>query len=107
MSDSKNSFMTASKYVMMALQKSMRKELELNLLYGSTGYGQVAGYVNNSATSTTLYFSFGTWAPAIWSGLENCVVQFYSAGAQQGSSFTITAVTIAQSLPNWGLVRSL
>ena len=28
----KNSFMTASKYVMMALQKSMRKELELNLL---------------------------------------------------------------------------
>lgn len=101
MSD-KNSFMTASKYVMMALQKSMRKELELNLLYGSTGLGQVAAYTNNSATSTTLYFSFGTWAPAIWSGLENCVINFFSSGAQQGGSFTITAVTIAQSTPNFG-----
>ena len=104
MSD-KNSFMTASKYVMMALQKSMRKELELNLLYGSAGYGQVAGYVNNSSTSSTLYFTFASWAPAIWSGLENSTVQFYNAGTQVNSStglFTITAVTIAQSLPNWG-----
>ncbi len=101
MSD-KNSFMTASKYVMMALQKSMRKELELNLLYGSVGLGQVAGYLNNSATSTTLYFSNATWAPAIWSGMENCVVQFYSSGAAQGASFTITAVTISQLTPNYG-----
>ncbi len=101
----KNSFMTASKYVMMALQKSMRKELELNLLYGSTGLGQVCGYVNNSTTSTTLYFSYGTWAPAIWSGMENCVVNLFNAGAQINSStgnFTITAVTIAQNTPNWG-----
>jgi len=98
----KNSFMTASKYVMMALQKSMRKELELNLLYGSTGLGQVAAYTNISTTSTTLYFSFATWAPAIWSGLENCVVNFFSSGAQQGGNFTITAVTISQSTPNFG-----
>jgi hypothetical protein len=98
----KNSFMTASKYVMMALQKSMRKELELNLLYGSTGLGQVTAYTNVSTTSTTLYFSFASWAPAIWSGLENCVVNFFSAGAQQGGSFTITAVTISQSTPNFG-----
>lgn len=104
MSD-KNSFMTASKYVMMALQKSMRKETELNLLYGSSGLGQVAAYTNNSATSTTLYFSFGTWAPAIWSGLENATIQFYNAGAQINGSvgtFTITAVTIAQQTPNFG-----
>lgn len=101
----KNSFMTASKYVMMALQKSIRKELELNLLYGSTGLGQVAGYVNNSPTSSTLYFSYGTYAPAIWSGMENCTVNFYNGGAQVNSStgnFTITAVSIAQNTPNWG-----
>lgn len=101
----KNSFMTASKYVMMALQKSMRKELELNLLYGSTGLGQVAAYTNNSSTSTTIYFTFGSWAPAIWSGLENCVINFYNAGTQVNSStglFTIAAVTIAQATPNFG-----
>lgn len=104
MSD-KNSFMTASKYVMMALQKSMRKELELNLLYGSTGLGQVAAYTNNSGTSTTLYFSTASWAPAIWSGMENATINFYNAGAQINSStgnFTITAVTIAQATPNFG-----
>lgn len=98
----KNSFMTASKYVMMALQKSMRKELELNLLYGSTGLGQVNAYTNLSATSTTLYFTNGSWAPAIWSGLENCVIQFYLAGVQEGATFTITSVTIAQQAPNFG-----
>jgi len=101
MSD-KNSFMTASKYVMMALQKSMRKELELNLLYGSTGLGQVAAYTNIGTTTTTLYFTFASWAPAIWSGLENCVLNFYNAGAQVGSSYTIVGVTIAQSAPNFG-----
>jgi hypothetical protein len=101
MSD-KNSFMTASKYVMMALQKSMRKELELNLLYGSTGLGQVSAYTNVGTTTTTLYFSFASWAPAIWSGLENCVLNFFNAGAQLGGSFTIVSVTIAQQNPNYG-----
>lgn len=101
----KNSFMTASKYVMMALQKSMRKELELNLIYGSIGYGQVVAYTNINATTSTLYFSFGSFAPAIWSGLENCVVNCFNAGAQINGStglFTITAVTIAQQNPNFG-----
>jgi hypothetical protein len=101
----KNSFMTASKYVMMALQKSMRKELELNLIYGSTGLGQVTATTSLSATSATLYFSFGTWAPAIWSGMENATIQFYNAGVQINGStglFTITAVTIAQQTPNFG-----
>ena len=96
MSD-KNSFMTASKYVMMALQKSMRKELELNLLYGSIGLGQISATTSINATTATLYFSFGTWAPAIWSGMENASVNFYLAGAQVNGStgiFTITAVTI-------------
>lgn len=101
MSD-KNSFMTASKYVMMALQKSMRKELELNLLYGSTGLGQVTAYTNLSATSTTLYFSNATWAPAIWSGLENATINFFLAGTQEGTGFTITSVTIAQQTPVFG-----
>lgn len=101
MSD-KNSFMTASKYVMMALQKSMRKELELNLLHGSTGLGQVNAYTNLSSTSTTLYFSFGTWAPAIWSGMENATINFFLAGVAEGGNFTITAVTIAQQSPTFG-----
>jgi hypothetical protein len=104
MSD-KNSFMTASKYVMMALQKSMRKETELNLLYGSVGLGQVTSTTSINSTTATLYFSFATWAPAIWSGMENATVNFYSSGAQVISStgnFTIIGVTIAQSNPNFG-----
>ena len=104
MSD-KNSFMTASKYVMMALQKSMRKETELNLLYGSVGLGQVTATTTINSTTATLYFSNATWAPAIWSGMENAVVNFYNAGAQINSStgnFTIISVTIAQSTPNFG-----
>lgn len=101
----KNSFMTASKYVMMALQKSMRKETEMNLLYGSIGLGQVVATTSINATTATLYFSFGTFAPAIWSGMENATINFYNAGAQINAStgnFTIVAVTIAQQNPNFG-----
>jgi hypothetical protein len=90
---------------MMALQKSMRKETELNLLYGSIGLGQVAATTSINATTATLYFSFGTWAPAIWSGMENATVNFYNAGAQINGStgnFTIISVAIAQQTPNFG-----
>ena len=96
MSD-KNSFMTASKYVMMALQKSMSKELELNLLYGGSGIG--AGSVIAAVTSTTTDVTISTaeWAPAIWSGMEGMPLSVYNGSSLVASegSYTVLLVNLS------------
>lgn len=93
----KASFMTASKYVMMALQKSMSKEVELNLLYGSQGMGQTTTIAATSGTTSTISFTAATWAPAIWSGMEGNSLSAYNAGslvATEGA-YTVTSVNIS------------
>lgn len=96
----KNSFMTASKYVMMALQKSMSKELELNLLYGSSGYGQGSTIVASTATVTKLTISAAAWAPAIWSGMENASLTIMNGSSLVGTEggYTLTRVDIANRI---------
>jgi len=93
----KASFMTASKYVMMALQKSMSKELELNLLYGSSGMGQTTTIDATSSTTSTVHFTAATWSPAIWSGMEGNAISAYNNGSLVASegAYTITSVNIS------------
>lgn len=96
----KNSFMTASKYVMMALQKSMSKELELNLLYGSSGYGQGSVITASTATVSKLTISAVAWAPAIWSGMENASLTIMNGSSLVGTEggYTLTRVDIANRI---------
>jgi len=91
----KNSFMTAAKYTLMALEKGMKRQLETDILYGQKGLGQTASMANTSSTTTTLTINSAEWASAIWSGFEGAQINFYNNGSLVGTGpFTLTAVNI-------------
>lgn len=109
----KNAFGKAVDLTVEDLRKSMRKRVELSLLWGgatlSSAIPSGAGLGNTTAgseghpssTTTTLVIDLAHWAPGIWAGLTGAQVNFYvvSSGALVSSGsdaiFTITSVTIS------------
>lgn len=93
----KNSFMTAAKYTLMALEKGMKRQLETDILYGQSGLGQCSTIANTSSTTTTVTITDATWASAIWSGFEGALINFYNAGTvvSAAGDYTLTSVNIA------------
>lgn len=109
----KNSFGRAMDIMMDDLRKSMRKRVELGLLWGgaatSTAIPSGAGLGNTtagqgtatSATVETIIMDLAHWAPGIWAGLTGAQVNFYtvSTGALISSAadaiFTVTSVTMS------------
>jgi hypothetical protein len=97
---SKESFKNASELLVENLMETASKRLEMAFLYGrsSTGLGTADSSANVSATTTNVTMLLAGWAPGIWSGAENAVVQFYkvsdnslvSSGAD--SYFIVTTV---------------
>lgn len=91
----KNSFMTAAKYTLMALEKGMKRQLETDILYGQKGLGQTSVIVATSATTSTVTITSSEWASAIWSGFEGANMNFYNAGTLVGTGpYTLTSVNI-------------
>lgn len=91
----KNSFMTAAKYTLMAIEKGMKRQLETDILYGQKGLGQTSVIAATSGTTSTVTIVTAEWAPSIWSGFEGCLINFYNAGSLVGTNgYTLTAVNI-------------
>lgn len=84
----KKAFKDATELVVMNMQESHAKRLEIMYWYGglSEGIAEADSSTNVSATSTDIVFTDLSWANGIWSGLENCKLQFYSAGGSLVSS---------------------
>lgn len=82
------------------MMESETKRVELACLYGQSGLGIVASSVNTDSVTTVLQLSTASWATGIWSGMENCPLQFWkvsdgslvSSGAD--SVFTIASVDV-------------
>jgi hypothetical protein len=76
---SKESFQNASELLVENLMETASKRLEMAFLYGrsSTGLGTADSSTNQSATRTRVLMLAAGWAPGIWSGVENAVVNFY------------------------------
>lgn len=99
----KQSFAEATGLIVKNLVKAESKFLELDLLYGngtltgSTSSGnslaQVSTIVTATATTTTVTVTLGTWAPAVFSGMENAIIQFYNAGVLVGTGAGYTIVS--------------
>lgn len=102
----KQSFAEATSLIVKNLVKATSKFLELDLLYGG-GSSPAAGNSiaqqttssNTNSTTQVITISYATWAPAIFSGMENSQIVFYtSAGALVSSGvdsiFTITATNV-------------
>lgn len=70
----RNAFKDATKYIFEGLQKSHRKILELELLYGQDELGVVASY-----SAPTITISTAEYAPGIWAGLEGATIEVFDA----------------------------
>lgn len=97
---SKAAFKNASELLVENLMETGARRLEMAFLYGqsATGLGTADSSVNASATSTVVTMLAAGWAPGIWAGTENALINFYkvsddslvSSGAD--AIFTISAV---------------
>lgn len=107
-SGGKQSFMEATALIVKNLFKAESKFLELDLMYGSgtlTGSNTAGNSLGQQTTNTTgspsttttvVTISYVTWAAAIFSGMENAIVQFYNAGTLVGSGvgYTIQSINV-------------
>lgn len=85
----KNAFMDATKYIVANMLRSMSKKLEIHLLYGQKGYGQV----NAAAVGSVITIKTAEWAPGIWAGGEGMPIEIVdAAGTTVRGEFTITSV---------------
>lgn len=97
---SKEAFKSATELLVMNLQETGSQRLEMAFLYGqsATGLGTADSSANASSTSTVITMLASGWAPGIWSGKENALLNVYkvsddsliSSGAD--AVFTLTGV---------------
>lgn len=98
---SSQAFMDATKYLVANMLRSMSKKIEIEMLYGQNGYGQVASSGGNSIVVAT-----AEWAPGIWAGAEGLTVEVRdSTGATSrgeakinGVNFETRTLTLASSI---------
>lgn len=85
------SFMNATKYLVRNMLESVSKAIEVEMLYGTVGYGAVGSTAGNVVTIATAEFASG-----IWSGSENMPIEFRdSTGANIRGQANITQTNIS------------
>ena len=80
-------YKAATAFFWEGMQLSMRKQLEINCLYGNVGIGTVGTYTaSNSSYSNqpTIQVTLADWAPLIWAGYEGAQIDVMS-----GSTATV------------------
>jgi hypothetical protein len=83
-------FMNGTKFLVANMLRSMSKKLEIEMLYGQSGYGTVGSTSGNTVTITP-----AEWAPGIWVGSEGMPVQVRNpAGSVLRGSATIVSVNL-------------
>lgn len=71
----KNAFETGTKLLFGNMMKSMYHRLEIQLMYGQDGIGEV-----ESVTGNAVKIEDHEWASAIWNGSKGSQIDFYSSG---------------------------
>lgn len=93
-------FKNASELLVENLMETASRRLEMAFLYGqsATGLGTAASSVNTNTTTTVITISAAGWAPGIWAGSENAIINFYKVSddtlvsSSTNADFTISAV---------------
>lgn len=96
----KVAFKNATELLVENLMETGSRRLEMAFLYGqsATGLGTADSSVNVNTTSTNVTMLASGWAPGIWAGCENAVVQFYKVSdnslisSAANALFTVTSV---------------
>lgn len=86
-------FESATSLVVENMQRSFAKRQELTLLYGQRGLGKVL-----TNTAGALVITDATWAPGIWSGMKDCILEAFDSqsatATQDNADLTVTSVTM-------------
>jgi hypothetical protein len=100
-SSDRKAFVKSTKHLIDDMWESSHKLVELELLYGQSGYATTSNGTATSSTTETVAFTTASFAPAIWAGMENFVVQFRKSSddtlvsSGDDSKFTVTTVNVA------------
>jgi hypothetical protein len=90
----KKAFEDATKFLVANMVRSMAKKLEIELLYGQSGYGEIASVTGAGPYVCTI--KTAEWAPGIWAGGEGMPVEWSAtAGGAVAGSGTVTAVSLS------------
>lgn len=87
-------FESATSLVVENMQRSFAKRQEISFWYGQQGIGKVSG--NSSGTLT---LTDATWAPGMWSGMKDCILEAFTTQAasatQHNGDLTVSSVSMA------------
>ena len=88
---SQQAFESATKFLVANMLRSLAKKLEIEMLYGQHGYGEVGAVSGQTVTVDT-----AEWAPGIWAGSEGMPIEIRDATlAVSRGVFTITTVNMS------------
>jgi hypothetical protein len=87
-------FESATSLVVENMQRSFAKRQELSFIYGQQGLGTVS-----ANSSGTLTLTDATWAPGMWSGMKDCILEAWdgitATQTQHNGDLTISSVSMA------------
>lgn len=85
---SESAFQEATKYLVANMLRSVTKKLEIEMLYGTKGYGKVA-----AKSGSTIEIEAAEWAPGIWAGAEGMPIDIVdSDGVTINQQATVVSV---------------
>lgn len=91
----KRAFASFQSEIFEPMQRSMRKRIETQLLYGGVGNGVVETYTSGDPS---IVIDASYWAEGIWAGMEGAALNFYSAdlatARNGGTAVTVTAIDL-------------
>lgn len=95
----REAYRSANDLIVESMIDSLRKNIEIDMLYGdspNSQLGLVPTSTNQTSTSTRLEYAASNWSDAVWTGMENQILEFYhddelvSSGSD--SKFTVVSV---------------
>lgn len=89
----KKSFRDATEHMVMNMLRTMRKRVEIDLIYGQVPLGTVASAVSGQVIT----ISAATWAPGIWYGMRNAYIDVFQSddATSRQAGLKITGIDIA------------
>lgn len=91
--DGKRSFAKGIPYFTEGLQKSMRKRLEVQMMYGGQGIGTISGTPVTSGSNKVITILASQFAPFIWAGNEGMEVDAYNSSTLINTNAPLTVVS--------------
>lgn len=89
----KQSFAKGIPFFTEGLQKSMKKRIEAEVLWGGQGVGTITGTPSTSGSNKVMTITTSQWAPFIWAGNEGMEIDCYNGTTLINTNAPLAVVT--------------